>query len=98
MLREEDAANVHTEKAGNNGKGKSRRLLRPDTPNTVDIFVNRPSDRKGYETFRGVVSHLSWIQDQHLLRVELLVLRYEWSIPSGGLDPEAFRSCFPTSR
>ena len=57
--------------------------------------VNRPSDREGYETFRRVVSHLSWIQDQHLLRVEPLALRYEWSIPAGALAPEAFRSLLP---
>jgi hypothetical protein len=39
-----------------------------------------------------VVAHLSWIQDQHALRVEPLVLRYEWKVPVEALLPEAFQS------
>jgi hypothetical protein len=71
------------------------RLSRPDDPAALDVCPNRPSHRVGYETFRRVVSHLSWIQDQHALRVEPLSLRYAWSIPASALGPEAFRSLLP---
>ena len=66
--------------------------LSPDGSKVAQIFPNRPSNRSGYETFRRVVAHLSWIQDQHALRVEPLVLRYDWSIPTSALSPEAFQS------
>src|SRR5262245_38720683 len=75
--------------------GAEIRLSRMDDPAVVDVFANRPSDRQGYETFRRVVAHLSWIQDRHALRVEPLVLRYDWSIPAGNLAPELFQSLQP---
>lgn len=73
------------------------RLPSGDGASTAAIFPNRPSNRAGYEMFRRVVAHLSWIQDNHALRVEPLVLHYEWSVPASAMTPDAFQSLQGTS-
>ena len=61
----------------------------------VQICANRPSDREGYTIFRRVMAHLSSIQDRHALRVEPLILRHRWTIPSSEMTPEVYQ---PLSR
>ena len=74
--------------------GGEIRLARPGDPRGVDLCPNRPSHREGYEAFRRVIAHLSWIQDRHALRVEPLVLRYDWTIPAASMPPDAFQALY----
>ena len=74
--------------------GSELHLAREGDPQDVEVFPNRPSNREGYQAFRRVVAHLSWIQDQHALRVEPLVLRYEWTLPAASVTPDAFQGLY----
>jgi len=67
------------------------RLAREGNWEEVDICANRPSDRDGYAAFRRVMAHLSSIQDRHALRIEPLVLRYNWTLPASSVAPDAFQ-------
>jgi hypothetical protein len=55
-------------------------------------YHNRPADRRGYEMFRRVVTHLSAIQDQHQLHAEPLVYNRTWTIPATSVTAEGFQA------
>ena len=55
-------------------------------------YRNMPADRKGYEIFRRVVTHLSAIQDQNQLHAEPLVYNRTWTIPANSVTAEGFQS------
>jgi hypothetical protein len=55
-------------------------------------YRNMPADRKGYEMFRRVVTHLSAIQDQNQLHAEPLVYNRTWTIPANSVTAEGFQS------
>ena len=55
-------------------------------------YRNMPADRKGYEIFRQVVTHLSAIQDQNQLHAEPLVYNRTWTIPANSVTAEGFQS------
>ena len=55
-------------------------------------YRNTPADRKGYEMFRHVVTHLSAIQDQNQLHAEPLVYNRTWTIPANSVTAEGFQS------
>src|SRR6185295_5971099 len=55
-------------------------------------YRNRPADRKGYEMFRRVVTHLSAIQDHNQLHAEPLVYSRTWTIPASSVTAEGFQS------
>ena len=55
-------------------------------------YRNTPADRRGYETFRRVVTHLSAIQDQNQLYAEPLVYHRTWTIPANSVTAEGFQS------
>jgi hypothetical protein len=55
-------------------------------------YRNTPADRKGYETFRRVVTHLSAIQDQNQLYAEPLVYHRTWTIPANSVTAEGFQA------
>ncbi|MDN5943470.1 MAG: hypothetical protein L0H94_16450, partial [Nitrospira sp.] len=55
-------------------------------------YRNRPADRKGYEMFRRVVTHLSAIQDQNQLHAEPLVYNRTWTIPANSVTAEGFQA------
>lgn len=74
--------------------GAELRLSRPGEQQALAVCPNRPSNRDGYESFRRVIAHLSWIQDRHALRVEPLALRYDWTIPAASVTPEVFESLY----
>src|SRR5262245_15084679 len=55
-------------------------------------YRNMPADRKGYEMFRRVVTHLSAIQDQNQLHVEPLIYHQTWTIPANSVTAEGFQA------
>jgi len=55
-------------------------------------YRNTPADRRGYETFRRVVTHLSAIQDQNQLYAEPLVYNRTWTIPANSVTAEGFQA------
>jgi hypothetical protein len=55
-------------------------------------YRNAPADRKGYEMFRRVVTHLSAIQDQNKLFAEPLTYYRTWTIPAGSVTGEGFHA------
>jgi hypothetical protein len=55
-------------------------------------YRNMPADRKGYEMFRRVVTHLSAIQDQNQLHAEPLVYNRTWTIPANSVTAEGFQA------
>src|SRR6185295_17087311 len=55
-------------------------------------YRNMPADRKGYEMFRRVVTHLSAIQDQNQLHAEPLVYHQTWTIPANSVTAEGFQA------
>ncbi|HXT65204.1 MAG TPA: hypothetical protein VN657_00340 [Nitrospiraceae bacterium] len=55
-------------------------------------YRNMPTDRKGYEMFRRVVTHLSAIQDQNQLHAEPLVYHQTWTIPASSITAEGFQA------
>jgi hypothetical protein len=55
-------------------------------------YRNTPADRRGYETFRRVVTHLSAIQDQNQLYAEPLVYHRTWTIPANSVTAEGFQA------
>ena len=55
-------------------------------------YRNKPADRKGYEMFRRVVTHLSAIQDQNQLHAEPLVSYRTWTIPANSVTAEGFQA------
>jgi hypothetical protein len=55
-------------------------------------YHNKPADRRGYEMFRRVVTHLSAIQDQHQLHAEPLVYNRTWTIPATSVTAEGFQA------
>jgi len=55
-------------------------------------YRNMPADRKGYEIFRRVVTHLSAIQDQNQLHAEPLVYNRTWTIPANSVTAEGFQA------
>lgn len=55
-------------------------------------YRNRPADRKGYEMFRRVVTHLSAIQDLNQLHAEPLVFNRTWTIPANSVTAEGFHA------
>jgi len=55
-------------------------------------YRNMPADRKGYEIFRRVVTHLSAIQDQNKLHAEPLVYNRTWTIPANSVTAEGFQA------
>lgn len=55
-------------------------------------YRNLPSDRKGYETFRRVVLHLSAIQDQNHLYAEPMVYEQTWTIPVESVRADGFKN------
>src|SRR5262249_22365763 len=65
---------------------------RPVKDNKPVSFVNRPSDKTGYATFRRVVLHLSTIQDHNSLYAEPLIFEDSWSVPAGAVTPLAIQS------
>jgi hypothetical protein len=52
------------------------------------IFLNQPSDTKGYKMFRQVVLHLSSIQDRNRLFVEPLMFEQHWTLSAESLTVE----------
>jgi hypothetical protein len=54
-------------------------------------YRNTPADRKGYEMFRRVVTHLSAIQDQNQLHAEPLIYNRAWTIPANSVTAEGFQ-------
>ena len=55
-------------------------------------YRNKPADRRGYELFRRVVTHLSAIQDQNQLHAEPLVYNRTWTIPASSVTAEGFQA------
>ncbi|TKB67757.1 MAG: hypothetical protein E8D47_04075 [Nitrospira sp.] len=55
-------------------------------------YRNTPTDRKSYEMFRRVVTHLSAIQDQNQLHAEPLVYHRTWTIPALSVTAEGFQA------
>jgi hypothetical protein len=55
-------------------------------------YRNTPADRKGYEMFRRVVTHLSAIQDQNQLQAEPVVYHRTWTIPAASVTAEGFQA------
>ncbi len=55
-------------------------------------YRNTPADRKGYEMFRRVVTHLSAIQDQNQLHAEPLIYNRTWTIPANSVTAEGFQA------
>jgi len=55
-------------------------------------YRNRPMDRVGYEMFRRIVTHLSYVQDQNQLYAEPLVYSRTWTIPAGAVTAEGFQA------
>lgn len=55
-------------------------------------YRNTPADRKGYEMFRRVVTHISAIQDQNQLYAEPLVYDRTWTIPANSVTAEGFQA------
>ncbi|HZC81107.1 MAG TPA: hypothetical protein VE222_05220, partial [Nitrospiraceae bacterium] len=55
-------------------------------------YRNTPTDRKGYEMFRRVVTHLSAIQDHNQLHAEPLVYSRTWTIPASSVTAEGFQA------
>jgi hypothetical protein len=55
-------------------------------------YRNTPADRKGYEMFRRIVTHLSAIQDQNQLHAEPLVYNRTWTIPANSVTAEGFQA------
>jgi hypothetical protein len=55
-------------------------------------YRNTPADRKGYEMFRRVVTHLSAIQDQNQLYAEPVVYHRNWTIPANSVTAEGFQA------
>jgi hypothetical protein len=55
-------------------------------------YRNTPADRKGYEMFRRVVTHLSAIQDQNQLHAEPLIYHHTWTIPANSITAEGFQA------
>jgi hypothetical protein len=55
-------------------------------------YRNTPEDRKGYEMFRRVVTHLSAIQDLNQLHAEPLVYSRTWTIPANSVTAEGFQA------
>ena len=56
------------------------------------VYRNTPADRKGYEMFRRVVTHLSAIQDQNQLHAEPVVYHRTWTIPANSVTAEGFQA------
>jgi hypothetical protein len=55
-------------------------------------YRNTPADRKGYEMFRRVVTHLSAIQDLNQLHAEPLIYNRTWTIPANSVTAEGFQA------
>jgi hypothetical protein len=55
-------------------------------------YQNSPADRRGYEMFRRVVTHLSAIQDQNQLYAEPLMTERTWTIPASSVTAEGFQA------
>jgi hypothetical protein len=55
-------------------------------------YRNTPADRKGYEMFRRVVTHLSAIQDQNQLHTEPVIYDRTWTIPANSVTAEGFQA------
>ncbi len=55
-------------------------------------YRNTPADRKGYEMFRRVVTHLSAIKDQNQLHAEPVVYHRTWTIPANSVTAEGFQA------
>ncbi len=55
-------------------------------------YRNRPMDRAGYEMFRQVVTHLSYIQDKNQLYAEPLMYIRTWTLPAGAVTAEGFQA------
>ncbi len=55
-------------------------------------YRNMPVDRKGYEMFRRVVTHLSAIQDLNQLYAEPLLYNRTWTIPANSVTAEGFQA------
>jgi hypothetical protein len=55
-------------------------------------YRNRPMDRVGYEMFRRIVTHLSYVQDQNQLYAEPLAYSRTWTIPAGSVTAEGFQA------
>ncbi len=64
--------------------------IREDGQETA--YRNTPADRKGYEMFRRVVTHLSAIQDQNQLYAEPVVYHRNWTIPANSVTAEGFQA------
>jgi hypothetical protein len=63
------------------------------TENGQDVaYRNSPTDRKGYEMFRRVVTHISAIQDQNQLHAEPLIYTRTWTIPANSVTAEGFQA------
>ena len=55
-------------------------------------YRNRPMDRTGYEMFRQVVTHLSYIQDKNQLYAEPLLYTRTWTLPAESVTAEGFQA------
>ena len=59
---------------------------------TQAAYYNKPSDRRGYATFRRIVLHLSSIQDRNGLYFEPLLFERETILPAANLSAESLQS------
>ena len=62
--------------------------LRINSEKQHGIYYNKPSDAKGYRTFRQAVLHISSIQDRNRLFVEPLMFEHHWTLPAESLTAE----------
>jgi hypothetical protein len=62
--------------------------LRINSEKQHGIYYNKPSDAKGYRTFRQAVLHISSIQDRNKLFVEPLMFEQHWTLPAESLTAE----------
>ncbi|TAN71427.1 MAG: hypothetical protein EPN17_01395 [Methylobacter sp.] len=51
-------------------------------------YLNKPSDKEGYQLFRQVVLHLSSIQDKRKLFVEPLMFDQHWTLPAESMTAD----------
>ena len=53
-----------------------------------EVYLNKPSDTKGYRLFRQAVLHISSIQDRNKLFVEPLMFDQQWTLPAESLTAD----------
>ena len=55
-------------------------------------YYNKPSDPRGYPSFRRIVLHLSTVQDRNALYAEPLIFEESWTEPAASLTPETLQA------